>query len=99
MRISDWSSDVCSSDLGRLTTRGRIVVDAGAERALGKGNSLLPAGVARVEGVFARGAVVDIVTADGQVIARGLIEYDSERTEGRRVGNAGVSTCISRWSR
>jgi glutamate 5-kinase len=63
---------------GRLTTRGRIVVDAGAERALGKGNSLLPAGVARVEGVFARGDVVDIVTADGQVIARGLIEYDSE---------------------
>ena len=63
---------------GRLTTRGRIVVDAGAERALGKGNSLLPAGVARVEGVFARGDVVDIVTADNRVIARGLIEYDSE---------------------
>lgn len=63
---------------GRLTVRGRIMVDAGAERALGKGNSLLPAGVASVEGLFARGDVVDIVATDGRVIARGLIEYDSD---------------------
>jgi len=62
---------------GRLTTRGRLVVDAGAEKALERGNSLLPAGVARVEGMFERGDVVDIVAADGRVIARGLIEYDS----------------------
>ncbi|KFG91580.1 Glutamate 5-kinase [Sphingobium herbicidovorans NBRC 16415] len=63
---------------GRLTVRGRIVVDAGAEQALGRGNSLLPAGVARIEGTFARGDVVDIVGPEGQVIARGLSEYDSE---------------------
>ena len=72
---------------GRLTVRGRIVVDAGAEKALGKGNSLLPAGVAKVEGIFARGDVVDILTEDGRVIARGLIEYDSEeaaRIAGKR---------------
>ncbi|SCW39593.1 glutamate 5-kinase [Sphingobium faniae] len=72
---------------GRLTVRGRIIVDAGAERALGRGNSLLPAGVAKVEGVFARGDVVDILAEDGRVIARGLIEYDSEeaaRIAGKR---------------
>jgi len=72
---------------GRLTTRGRLIVDAGAEKALERGNSLLPAGVAQVDGVFDRGDVVDIVTADGRVIARGLIEYDSEtatRIAGRR---------------
>ncbi|SEI77068.1 glutamate 5-kinase [Sphingobium sp. AP50] len=72
---------------GRLTTRGRLIVDAGAEKALGKGNSLLPAGVASVEGLFDRGDVVDIVAQDGRVIARGLIEYDSEaaaRIAGRR---------------
>ena len=62
---------------GRLTTRGRVVVDAGAEAALGRGNSLLPAGVARVDGLFERGDVVDIIAQDGRVIARGLIEYDS----------------------
>ncbi|KKW91188.1 MULTISPECIES: glutamate 5-kinase [Sphingobium] len=72
---------------GRLTVRGRIVVDAGAEAALGRGNSLLPAGVARIEGIFARGDVVDILAEDGRVIARGLIEYDSEeaaRIAGKR---------------
>lgn len=72
---------------GRLTVRGRIVVDAGAAAALERGNSLLPAGVARVEGIFARGDVVDILAEDGRVIARGLIEYDSEeasRIAGKR---------------
>lgn len=72
---------------GRLTVRGRIIVDAGAEAALGRGNSLLPAGVARIEGIFARGDVVDILAEDGRVIARGLIEYDSEeaaRIAGKR---------------
>ncbi|KXU29261.1 glutamate 5-kinase [Sphingobium sp. 22B] len=72
---------------GRLTVRGRIVVDAGAEAALGRGNSLLPAGVARVDGIFARGDVVDILAEDGRVIARGLIEYDSDeasRIAGKR---------------
>ncbi|WP_313801639.1 glutamate 5-kinase [Sphingobium sp.] len=78
---------------GRLTVRGRIVVDAGAEAALGRGNSLLPAGVARVEGIFARGDVVDILTEDGRVIARGLIEYDSEeaaRIAGKRSDDIAV---------
>jgi glutamate 5-kinase len=72
---------------GRLTVRGRIMVDAGAAAALERGNSLLPAGVARIEGVFARGDVVDILAEDGRVIARGLIEYDSEeaaRIAGKR---------------
>lgn len=72
---------------GRLTTRGHITIDAGAERALDRGNSLLPAGVRDISGQFSRGDVVDIVTEDGRVIARGLSEYDSEdasRIAGRR---------------
>jgi len=39
---------------GRLTAKGRIHVDAGAEKALGSGRSLLAAGAIRVEGRFAR---------------------------------------------
>lgn len=72
---------------GRLTVKGWITVDAGAERALGKGNSLLPAGVTAVSGSFARGDVVDIVNAEGRAIARGLVEYDAEdaaRIAGKR---------------
>ena len=53
------------------------MVDAGAAKALASGNSLLPAGVRSVSGVFARGDVVDIVSDDGRILARGLSEYDS----------------------
>jgi glutamate 5-kinase len=72
---------------GRLTTRGQIIIDAGAARALVRGNSLLPAGVRQVSGTFARGDVVDIINEDGQIIARGLSEYDigeASRIAGRR---------------
>src|SRR3546814_10557009 len=62
MRISDWSSDVCSSDLG-----------AGA---IGPGTT----GFAETAFVGASGA------------------YLSTRSEERRVGKEGVSTCRSRWS-
>ena len=62
---------------GRMTARGRITVDAGAVSALAKGSSLLPAGATAIEGKFARGDVIEIVTASGEVIARGLSEYDA----------------------
>ncbi len=61
---------------GRLTVRGSIQIDAGAERALRQGASLLPAGAQSVEGRFQRGDVVDIIGPDGAVFARGLAEYD-----------------------
>lgn len=62
---------------GRITVRGRVAVDAGAAKALAAGNSLLPAGVRSVEGMFARGDLIEIALANGPVIARGLAEYDS----------------------
>jgi glutamate 5-kinase len=74
---------------GRLTAKGRIVVDAGAATALLGGASLLPAGATGVEGGFRRGDVIDIV-ADGHPIARGLCEYDAEEARliaGRRSGD------------
>jgi glutamate 5-kinase len=53
--------------------RGRIHVDAGAERALRDlGKSLLAAGVVRVEGSFAAGDPVEVVGPTGAVFARGL---------------------------
>lgn len=72
---------------GRLVVKGRIIVDAGAEAALAKGNSLLPAGVTAVDGRFVRGDVVDICGADGALLARGLAEYDADdaaRIAGKR---------------
>jgi glutamate 5-kinase len=62
---------------GRLSVKGRIIVDAGAAKALRGGASLLPAGATGVTGDFKRGDVIDIAAADGETLARGLSEYDA----------------------
>ncbi len=74
---------------GALVPVGRLMVDDGAVAALGKGRSLLPAGVSRIEGHFARGDTVSILAPSGVEIARGLVAYDredAERIAGRRSG-------------
>jgi glutamate 5-kinase len=62
---------------GSLQPVGRLAVDDGARAALGKGKSLLPAGVKAVTGSFSRGDTVSVVDAAGNEIARGLVAYDS----------------------
>ncbi|MFV1979329.1 MAG: glutamate 5-kinase [Myxococcota bacterium] len=60
-------------------TRGRIVIDDGAVRALvDRGRSLLPAGILRVEGDFKLGDSVCCVDEKGREIARGLATYSSQ---------------------
>jgi len=66
---------------GSLAPQGRVSVDAGAERALRSGKSLLPAGVRAVEGRFEKGDAVAIVGEDGREFARGLVRYDAAETE------------------
>jgi glutamate 5-kinase len=64
-----------------LQVRGRIVLDAGASRALREeGKSLLPVGVQDVSGDFERGEVVTCLDQDGKEIARGLINYNAADT-------------------
>jgi glutamate 5-kinase len=62
---------------GSLAPLGTLVVDEGAARALGRGSSLLPAGVRAVEGSFRRGDPVSVKDAAGHELARGLSAYDS----------------------
>jgi len=85
---------------GQLEPKGHIYVDAGAERALAAGKSLLPAGVARIEGAFDRGDAVIIRASDGRELGRGLIAYasaDAERIIGKKsreiAAILGVSRC------
>jgi len=66
---------------GQLEPKGLVAVDAGAERALFSGKSLLPAGVTRVEGSFERGDAVVIRAADGRELGRGLVAYAREDAE------------------
>jgi len=72
---------------GTLVPMGRLHIDDGAAAALNKGKSLLPAGVKRIEGSFARGDAVSIVSTTGAEIARGLVAYDRDdaaRIAGRK---------------
>src|SRR3546814_6799306 len=101
MRISDWSSDVCSSDLGDALGAAdfaqhvqRRLVRAAMRRTPQAGDARRDAG----KGVRARRAG----EADGRgrriLLMIGVEDEDAvERSEERRVGKAGVSTCSSRW--
>jgi len=63
---------------GTLEPKGALTIDAGAVAALRRGKSLLPAGVIRVEGAFARGDAVVIRGPDGAEVGRGLVAYDAD---------------------
>ncbi|MBC7799797.1 MAG: glutamate 5-kinase, partial [Gemmatimonadaceae bacterium] len=72
---------------GALHPAGRLVVDAGAARALAAGRSLLPAGVRAIEGEFERGDAVIVQDTTGDILARGLSAYasaDARRIAGHR---------------
>jgi glutamate 5-kinase len=71
---------------GALEPKGTLTIDAGAVSALRAGKSLLPAGVIRVDGQFARGDAVVVRGPDTHEIGRGLVAYDAEdadRIKGR----------------
>jgi glutamate 5-kinase len=68
---------------GTLEPKGVLVIDAGAVKALGRGKSLLAAGVKRVEGEFSRGDAVLIRDPHGAEIGRGLVGYDAR--DARRI--------------
>src|SRR3546814_7602987 len=82
MRISDWSSDVCSSDL----VQGKIDTLNGLKENVIVGR-LIPAGT----GAAMSRLRVTATSRDAALRA-------SQRSEERRVGKEGVSTCRSRWS-
>src|SRR3546814_20229674 len=98
MRISDWSSDVCSSDL-IARRRPRAVVDPRHLVDLDQDD----AGV----GIVARVQDFELVGTGGkgfgQAIHRAFLagfpcQARAFRSEERRVGKESVSTCRSRWS-
>src|SRR3546814_19911823 len=97
MRISDWSSDVCSADLW-------IPLQFGADGTLGMVADRLKACLDEFDIILdERGAVPDdfgksdiaVVVAHGGVHDR---DRFFSRSEERRVGKACVSTCRFRWS-
>ena len=64
---------------GRKAAGKRLIIDDGARRALVEGKkSLLPAGVRAIDGDFARGDIVEVAGLDGELIGRGLVNYDAD---------------------
>ena len=66
--------------IAAMKPRGEITVDAGAQKALGDGKSLLPAGIFGVTGRFGRGDPVAILAIDGTRLGLGLARYTAEET-------------------
>ncbi len=65
------------------SARGRLVLDAGAVRAVVAARmSLLPAGVVGVEGDFVAGDPVDLIDESGHTVARGLVNFDATELPG-----------------
>jgi glutamate 5-kinase len=78
-----------------LQVRGRLMLDAGAARALRQdGKSLLPIGVVDLAGEFERGEAVSCIDPDGREIARGLVNYNANET--RRILRAPTSEIEAR---
>jgi glutamate 5-kinase len=73
--------------------RGALHLDAGAVRALRAGKaSLLAPGVARIEGQFEQGDVVELRDASGTLVGRGLVSCDAAQAERWRAGQAPAGT-------
>src|SRR3546814_21012975 len=98
MRISDWSSDVCSSDLWWRTHRNPDVGhqhDAARRRNAGAPHHLPDRGSGR-DPVGAGQAARCALRSDHDQ-ARERVDLDHARSEERRAGNEFVSPCSSRW--
>src|SRR3546814_15382813 len=101
MRISDWSSDVCSSDLARADLAAFTHYNLSFANPDAEGRFVKEGRMTCMEGetganltvAALRGTVARLQAGGGKVLIS-----TAGRSEGRRVGKEGVSTCRSRWS-
>src|SRR3546814_12328574 len=105
MRISDWSSDVCSSDLTRAGTD-----DVGRRKVITDREDLVRPEIELVvaeqrDVVVDRRVERDLIGRPQDVLdlragdeGLGCVGLALRRSEERRVGKECVSTCRSRWS-
>src|SRR3546814_7347210 len=97
MRISDWSSDVCSSDLLNVSVTGLGGNTFGSPR-LDRDKSAACIRRAAELGVnFIDTAVIYGEGQSEEHIGEAISGHRQDRSEERRVGKECVSTCRSRW--
>src|SRR3546814_17965070 len=94
MRISDWSSDVCSSDLG-ADGRQVAVLDV-PQDVLGRLDRALAGDTAQL------GAVHALAVRHAEHLAHPAVDDPGlrvqQRSDERRVGKECVRTCRARWA-
>src|SRR3546814_17409852 len=99
MRISDWRSDVCSSDLVTL-----LVEDDGPNADGGEGGSDDMPVYDETPGLQTGEETSDLLPLGLDAVVSDLLQTEEieavcgARSEERRVGKEGVSTCRARWS-
>src|SRR3546814_15880969 len=86
LRISDWSSDVCSSDLVAIATDGAELFGTGSTS------------VRTAQDLSIYSGIPPLVRSGDWFAASFTLRNGSDRSEERRVGKECVSTCRSRWS-
>src|SRR3546814_11334923 len=98
MRISDWSSDVCSSDLFFHTFNA--LLEGGQQVILT--SDRYPKEIEgleeRLKSRFGWGLTVAVEPPELETRVAILMKKADQRSEERRVGKECVSTCRSRWS-
>src|SRR3546814_20522624 len=100
MRISDWSSDVCSSDL-ELTDdyRAKVTMEIKDDLELPADSEALLRTTSLLGEKFIELRAPDEPGTDEVLVDGDVIEQSGEaRSEERNVGKECVSTCRSRWS-
>src|SRR3546814_16073580 len=101
MRISDWSSDVCSSDLGPRARAARpLPPPPGMMVAMSipPSTGVLAAAPAGVDWAILAAVVFLTLVAVLLAVAETALPRVSKRSEERRVGKECVRKCRSRWS-
>ena len=63
------------------TIIGKLIVNAGAKKAVLEKASLLPIGITKVVNTFKKGDIVSIIDEEGNEFARGIINYNSDDVE------------------
>src|SRR3546814_11396165 len=105
MRISDWSSDVCSSDLMfKVLARkaGTTLADEDVPKDVKHKGNLSGADI---EGIIGRAWRASLIAGHKSIprealaaALEGFMQSTQSRSEERRVGKECVSTCRARWS-
>src|SRR3546814_18559215 len=100
MGISDWSSDVCSADLGFSWRKKGNAMAAALEIALAGGLSIIVLFNTHGLGgrvLHQRWAFWQPWVGGAKIVTLHISSWFFFSSEERRVGKQGVSTCRSRW--